>query len=40
MQHVPRNYAEGHEGQITKNAIELQVHFGLPMALSCLLSIR
>ena len=27
MQHVPLNKAEGHKGQITQNAIELQVLF-------------
>ncbi len=27
MQHVPSNRAEGHKGQITKNASELQVLF-------------
>ena len=27
MQHVPSNKAEGHKGQMTQNAIELQVLF-------------
>lgn len=30
MQHVPCKEAEGHKGQITKNAIELQVLFLAP----------